>query len=516
MAIADVLKTVGTGLEHGLEATGRVAGAVLPTVGRSIANEEAGYAPQIAAEGRAHKEKLEDAALAAKEAELTQQLETGRKYGTLTPDQQGQYVDAITNLYSHPRHAATLMEKLRKAVHPDGMVAGAAPKLASAIPEGGTAQADEANAEKLAAAKYHAKPLSPNSAFYDSYARKQGYADTSEMTPEDWEKAIKEQKTAGRSPVKWSPVHFNGNFYVRNPETNEMKFIGKETNTTVRHGVANVTVGDPPHVIQIPTTTYVSKVSGQPIVDEETGVPYEAQDDTQGSPVGATPTDATPPVPKPTTGAKKPSVGAVLSGAPKTGAKPVSPKPHTTPKPSSVASAMTPPGATNLPRGSRDLGQKGPGLVKKAEVADASKAYSSANATALDLEKTYNLAVARANQPGNKSVADNSLVVAYTKIQNASSAGQGGARMTSAELKMTKDIGSYGLNANTFASKAASGELPGELRKMLITDIKLAADAAKEEAATAKQALEGLAQGESSGTPSSSGNIIVVSPEDLK
>lgn len=142
MAVSDFLEKIGEGLEGGVKAAGRVAGAVLPAVGKSIVNEEAGYAPQIAAEGRQHTQQMEDAQIQAKEQELTRQLDMGRKYGTLTPDQQSQYVDAITNLYSHPRHAGTLMEKLRQAVHPKGAVASPGQKLPDATPQGGTIRSD--------------------------------------------------------------------------------------------------------------------------------------------------------------------------------------------------------------------------------------------------------------------------------------------------------------------------------------------------------------------------------------
>ena len=139
MAVADILKNIG----QGAAATGRVAGAVAEPLGRSIAEEEAGYAPQIASEKRQRAERLEDEQIAVKAAELENQLATGQKYGTLTADQQQQYVDAITNLYSHPRHAATLMEKLRKAIHPQGAYAQAPEvSLPSAMPEGGTLHQD--------------------------------------------------------------------------------------------------------------------------------------------------------------------------------------------------------------------------------------------------------------------------------------------------------------------------------------------------------------------------------------
>jgi len=190
MAVADFLEKVGKGLETGA----KVAGAVAAPVGSAIVNEEAGYAPQIAAEQRRRQQKLEDEQIAAKEQELTAQLETGRKYGTLTPEQQGQYVDAITQLYSHPRHAGTLMEKLRKAVHPNGAVAGPSPlaTLKNATPEGGTLAVEEANAQKLAGARASMKPLPKDAAFLEAFAREKGKT-WAELTPDELVEAFNKE-----------------------------------------------------------------------------------------------------------------------------------------------------------------------------------------------------------------------------------------------------------------------------------------------------------------------------------
>ena len=139
MSVGDILGAIG----KGAATAGRVAGTVLEPVAKSIANEEAGYAPQIAAEKRQHQTQLEDAEINAKAQELENQLAMGEKYGTLTTADQQKYIDAITNLYSHPRHAATLMEKLRKAIHPQGAFAqGPTETLPSATPEGGTLRQD--------------------------------------------------------------------------------------------------------------------------------------------------------------------------------------------------------------------------------------------------------------------------------------------------------------------------------------------------------------------------------------
>lgn len=139
MAVGDILRDIGEGVKTGA----RAVGAVAQPLGKAVAEEEAGYAPQIAEEKRKHQEQMEDAQINAKAQELEGQLTMGQKYGTLTPAQQQQYVDQISQLYSHPRHAGTLMEKLRKAIHPNGAYAsGPQAALPNATPQGGTNVAD--------------------------------------------------------------------------------------------------------------------------------------------------------------------------------------------------------------------------------------------------------------------------------------------------------------------------------------------------------------------------------------
>lgn len=141
MAVADFLSELGHDAAKGAKAVGAVA---LPVAQRT-AQVVSGEAPAIDEEKRQQQYKLEDQQIAVKAQDLQSQLETGRKYGTLTPDQQAQYVDQISQLYSHPRHAGTLMEKLRQAIHPNGAVATPPPSLKDATPAGGTVAADEQN-----------------------------------------------------------------------------------------------------------------------------------------------------------------------------------------------------------------------------------------------------------------------------------------------------------------------------------------------------------------------------------
>src|ERR1700744_3103403 len=117
MAISDILSNIG----QGLATAGKAAAPVLSRTAQVLSGE----APQLDQESRQRQQKLEDAALAQKSKILESQLAMGQKYGTLTPDQQQAYVDQISALYSHPRHAGTLMEKLRQAIHPNGATAAA-------------------------------------------------------------------------------------------------------------------------------------------------------------------------------------------------------------------------------------------------------------------------------------------------------------------------------------------------------------------------------------------------------
>jgi hypothetical protein len=149
MAVADFLEKVG----EGAATAGRVAGAVGSSLGKRTAEVLSGEAPEIDEEERQKKTAYEGAALSARTQELESQLETGRKYGTLTPAQQQEYVDAITKLYSHPSQMGTLVQKLHKAVHPQGATYQPNTPLPNATPEGGTVATDTANALKMASAR---------------------------------------------------------------------------------------------------------------------------------------------------------------------------------------------------------------------------------------------------------------------------------------------------------------------------------------------------------------------------
>ena len=91
MAVADLLEKIG----EGAKTVGRVAGAVAEPLAKRTAEVISGEAPEIDQDKRARAEKLEDEQLAARASILENSLAMGQKYGTLTPDQQQQYVETL-------------------------------------------------------------------------------------------------------------------------------------------------------------------------------------------------------------------------------------------------------------------------------------------------------------------------------------------------------------------------------------------------------------------------------------
>ena len=83
MSIGDFLQEIGSGLGK----AGRVAGAVLGPVAKTVAEEESGELPELQKEKRAQKQKAQDQQTANRREFLTNQLALDQKYGTLTPAQ---------------------------------------------------------------------------------------------------------------------------------------------------------------------------------------------------------------------------------------------------------------------------------------------------------------------------------------------------------------------------------------------------------------------------------------------
>ena len=89
-------------------------------------------------------------------------------------------------------------------------------------------------------------------------------------------------------------------------------------------------------------------------------------------------------------------------------------------------------------------------------------------------------------QPGNKSAVDTALLTDYTSVL-----AQGG-RKTQAEINLARSIGSFQLNWEERLKKAATGELPDELRKLYLDYLTAAAKAQRADANAAKPEMPQL------------------------
>ena len=204
MSIGDILSNVG----HGLATGARVAGAVAGPVIQSLAEEESGQAPEIQAERRRQKMALQQASLASDVNELQSQLDLGIKYGTLNDDQQNAYrkaiaqrnMDAITQAGAPA--GGNIAQRLHAAFHPGGApYQPPTPALPNAVPEGGTNQAANDAAIRLAEARYTAmRKNNPKLVSLDSYANDNFGTDFTSATPEQQEAALEAYGKANRAP----------------------------------------------------------------------------------------------------------------------------------------------------------------------------------------------------------------------------------------------------------------------------------------------------------------------------
>lgn len=483
MAISDILSDVGKGIATGA----RVAGAVAEPLGKAIVNEEAGYAPQIAADKRKHQEQMEDAQINAKATELENQMALGQKYGTLTPQQHQQYVDSIAQLYSQPRHAGVLMEKLRKAIHPNGATAqGPSAPLADATPQGGTEAADARSKGELRGS--HPVPgvhpfKGPDGKYYQPMYTAQGKVENEEVqdyTPPD-------QKGAGKSPpvtgdkLPHDAVSASGDpipTEERNAGKSFVEYQGKwwpvakpkPVFKTVRghsvlvDGQSGAILRDLGPVGTAKTTTRQTLQPGDDgqmhlvnltSVTTPEGASIEVQPEGESAPPGA-------PTPTPNTPAKK--VGAIL---PRTGAKPVQTS-GTTPQPSA---GRVVPGLSTLAVSKTPLG--------RSDAAQYTKAAEDANAK----QESYEAARAAISNPSPSS--DQELIYSWVRSNIA-----GAGRMTQAEFKAAAAVGSLGQKVQNWLSMTATGRLSPEIEKMLFTDIERNTKAAQQTAEGLRKRLQ--------------------------
>ncbi len=454
MAVADFLKDIG----KGVEATGRVAGAIAEPLGRSIAEEEAGYAPEIVAEKRQQADKATD----AKVQELESQLEMGRKYGTLTTEQQNEYVRAISQLYSHPSQMGTLVQKLHKAVHPRGApYQPYAPPLANATPEGGTVAQDEATREKALADSLGLRQQTTDEEIdrrAADTAKNHKPAGMSPRTPgnqippdalgPDGQPIPSAMRTAGQSFIEW-----NGAWYSAPKAKPVLRMVGSDlllidpaTGAVMRKvasAQAKVSSHQTPYVgddgqMHMATEYSVALPTGETIYADAS--PLGANESGQ-SPVGGG-GESKPPSSAP---AKKVTPGAIL---PKTGAKPV---------------AAAPGGMGPAIPGSHTWAQSKSPLFKS----DV-EAYTKANEDLTAKKEAFESAQTALNQPGGPTASsDQELIYAWVRSNV-----QGAGRMTQAEFRQAAATGSLPLRAQTAWERAKSGRLPPELEQMMFADIK--------------------------------------------
>jgi hypothetical protein len=477
MAIADYLEKIGEGAKK----VGKVAGAVAEPLGKSVAETLSGEAPQIHAEKRQHAQQLSDEQRQNEINDLEKQLDEGRKYGTLTTEQQKQYTDAIARHYSDPSQMGTLIQKLHKAIHPNGAVRQSAAPLPNVIPEGGTAKQDEQNRQKALvdalglrqattdeeidrraqdAQKYH-KPAGKSPPTPGNQIPQDAIGPDGQVIPS----AL---RTPGQSFIEWNgawypapkakPIYkvIKGNVVLMDPATGApMRDLGPAAGVKMSsHQTPFLGDDGQMHLL---TTTSVSTPQGETV--EVEAPPPEAPGE-----AGTTP--AAPAAPP------KEKVGTLL---PRTGAKPAQPARSGGAGPVIAGSHAW--AASKNPLYKSDMAQ----YTKVAEDANVkAEAYKSASA---------------ALAAGSTASSDQELIYQWVRSNV-----QGAGRMTQAEFRQAASTGSLPLQAQSAWQKATTGKLPPELEKMFVADIKRAADTSVQEAADLRKRVEQPGNAPSSGS----------------
>jgi hypothetical protein len=171
-----------------------VAKTVLPEVGYAITGQGA----ELSREKRQRMNTLQDRAIQIKATALQEQLDAGRKYGTLTPLQQQQLQQQIEGLYAQPMQGPSLVQRLHKIVHPNATVAAgpqapAAKTPLAAFPSEGTLTAE-------AKAKAIARPQNTTTQALDTYTEQKFGTTFSDSTAEQQEEAFNHVSAAKRAP----------------------------------------------------------------------------------------------------------------------------------------------------------------------------------------------------------------------------------------------------------------------------------------------------------------------------
>jgi hypothetical protein len=387
MAVADLLRDVGEGLATGAKAVGRASVPILQRTAEVVSGE----APQIDEDDRRHAEKLEDEQINAKAQILENQLATAQRYGTLTTEQQQQYADAISNLYNKPRHSQVLMEKLRKAIHPNGAyAAGPQAPLPDPAP-GGTLALDEqsklTSLEKTDALKLQEAQKEID--FWTSKLKAAGVPD--EQVNAARNEAIERSMGAigGTALPKNAKLDIQGGVLVGGTDEHGRTF----TTAQIQSGEAGPTL----------KAMFDDFQKGERDKEDRADKKTKAADD------------------------EREKLARMSEGA--------------------VASRQ----AT-----SEEF------MEGMADYRSALSEYKALDTQATQSGDTVNSLKAQYAQPGNHAVPDNELQNFYTTVV------QKGGKKTAAELQLTRQIGSMGMNIETMAQKAATGELPNDLRVALL------------------------------------------------
>lgn len=462
MSVADILSGIGK--------VGRTVGeAALPILDRT-AQVISGEAPQIDQQERQHAQSLDDAALNAKADELEAQLEMGRKYGTLTPEQQKQYVDQITGLFSHPRHMNTLMTRLQKAIHPNGVTYSPNGPLPDATPKGGTVAADEAEKEKAEAAARAGKLQDAED--LAAFRAKLPKSSTAKSPPLPGDQLPSDavdpsgnpigetDRNAGKSFVQWNgawwpvakqkPVlkKVQGHLVLIDPLTgNKLRDIGPEDTAKITRR-QTLQPGDDGQM-HLVTLTSVSTPEGATIdVDES--------DQSPAAPATST-------APQSPSAPKSKGVASVLPKRPATGARPAA---------LTGSSGPVVPGLTSL--------AKSKTLAGKSQAAQYTKASEDANAKKLAYQNAAGLLADNTRQ------TDLELVYAWVRANV-----QGAGRMTNTEIQQTATAGSWGMRLKNQMEQASTGRLAPEMEQQFLSDIKRSYENAQKEANDLDKQLAG-------------------------
>lgn len=154
MAIGDILRDIGGGLEKGLKVTGEVAKTVLPEVGYALTGEGA----ELSREKRQRAQRLQDMQTQIK----AQALEQALSNPSLTQEQRTAIYGQLDSLVQPmAAQGPSMIQRVHKALHPNATVAQG--------PQAPTRNAPTAQGGSLAQLLGPIKPQAPNQTVHNLY-----------------------------------------------------------------------------------------------------------------------------------------------------------------------------------------------------------------------------------------------------------------------------------------------------------------------------------------------------------